>query len=111
MKHLKTFENLDQLEKGNYVILERIVDGYRMLFKLINRERKSIAFKNSDIYNYTYYENGIFEYDPSNIYYDCDLNYFFFTEDKPLKILWQGEDEKEAIEIFHMIDTTNKYNL
>ena len=123
MKHLKTFTNIfkrknqtqftniSDFKKGDYVILEQ-EDNKKLLIKLGAKVGKSNAYDNTFLYNVQEFidvDTGILL--QPHIYYNYNLNYFFFTINKSLKILWQGKNKKEAIEMFDIIDTTNKYNL
>ena len=104
MKYIKTFETLDPLENGEYIILET-TKNFDFLIKII--EKNSI-----DSYTYTLYfeQFSSFKYE-SDIYYDYKINKFYFTTDNILNTLWQGKDEKEAIKKIEIYNSANKYNL
>lgn len=111
MKHLKIFETSDPYE-GKYLILGQ--RDQKTLLKIGNKERNSNIFEYSCLYNYIFYKGCRFG--NTYILYNYRLYYFFSADsnnnyDTIFNILWKGEDEKEAIEMFDMIDTINKYNL
>jgi len=104
MKYLKMFENLDPLQKGDYIILET-TKNFHFLIKIIEKN-------NINSYTYTLYfeQYNSFKYE-SIIYYDYKINNFYFTADNILKTSWQGKDEKEAIKKIEIYNSVNKYNL
>lgn len=110
MKYLKVFES-STFKKGDYLILEQ-QDNKKLLIKIGYKIRESNAYDDTCFYGYTIcdFDSGVTDLE-NYIYYNYKLNYFFFMINKPLKMLWKGKDEKEAIKMFEILKNTNKYNL
>ncbi|MCF8298113.1 MAG: hypothetical protein K9J13_11250 [Saprospiraceae bacterium] len=99
-------------QKGEYIIFT--LNGNIILIEVISGLYQHRYYNSDDkMFKDSYFVKTIYLlYNiQSDIYYNFDGKYFFFSSGNRVEILWRGFNKDEALERNEILKSTEKYNL